>query len=188
LVDQYLGEIKLAGYNFAPIQWATCSGQILSIQQNAALFSLLGTTYGGNGTSNFALPNLQSRTICGMGNNNVIGEETGEETVTILISQYPAHVHAFNVYNTFGLAGQPTNAHYLAATRANPPPPPPPPAPPPPPPAAGPSLYGPATAMTPLIPAVLTGYPGGGQPHDNLQPYLGMNYCIALAGVFPSRN
>jgi microcystin-dependent protein len=189
MVNQYLGEIKLAGYNFAPIQWATCSGQILSIQQNTALFSLLGTTYGGNGTSNFALPNLQSRTICGSQPGfNVIGEETGEESVTILITQYPLHTHAFNVNSTFGLAGQPTNAHYLAATRANAPPPPPPPAPPPPPPAAGPNLYGPPSGMTRLIPAVLAGYAGGSQPHDNLQPYLGMNYCIALAGVFPQRS
>jgi microcystin-dependent protein len=188
MVDQYLGEIKLAGYQFAPFGWASCFGQILSIQQNTALFSLLGTYYGGNGTSNFALPNLQSRTICGLGGANVIGEESGEETVTISISQYPAHVHAFNVYNTFGLAGQPTNLHYLAATRANPPPPPPPPAPPPPPPAAGPNLYGPPLTMTSLIPAVLAGYLGGGLPHNNLQPYLGMNYSIALTGIFPSRN
>ena len=190
-MDPYLCEIKLAGYNFAPVGWALCNGQILPISQYTAVFSLLGTTYGGNGTSNFALPNLQSRSICGWdvnGGSNALGEEDGEEQVTILLAEYPLHTHNFNVYNTFGLGGQPSNIHYLGATRANPAPPPPPPAPPPPPPTAGPNLYGAATSMTGLIPAVLAPYNGGALPHENRQPYLGMSYCIALQGVYPPRS
>jgi microcystin-dependent protein len=190
-MDPFLGEIKLTGFNFAPFGWAACQGQILSIQQFTALFSLLGTTYGGNGTSNFGLPNLQSRSICGQDPaNNVIGEMDGTESVTILLTEYPAHTHTVNVFNTFGAAGQPTNVHYLAATKANAPSPPPPP--PPPPPTAGPNLYGGVSGgvsgITPLIPAVLAPYNGGSQPHENRQPYLGMMYSICMQGIFPARN
>lgn len=190
-MDPFVAEIKLAGYNFAPLGWALCQGQILAISSNTALFSLLGTQFGGNGQSNFGLPDLRSRVACGWdlnGGSNSIGEMDGTESVTILINEYPLHTHTFNVYNTFGLAGQPSNIHFAAATRANPPPPPPPPAPPPPPPVAGPNLYGSASGMTPLINNVLPPYNGGSQPHENRQPYLGMNYAIALQGVYPARN
>ena len=183
MVNQYLGEIKLFGRQFRPfavgiLLRADCS----SISQNTALFSLLGTTYGGNGTSNFALPNLQSRTICGLGGANVIGEESGEETVTISISQYPAHVHAFNVSNTFGLAGQPTNLHYLAATRANPPPPPPPPAP-----AAtagGRRPQQPPSTMTSRSP-VHGRLPRRGLAAQQSEPYLGHELQHRPDGRFP---
>ena len=181
MVEPFLGEIKMAGYNFAPAGFALCQGQILAISSNTALFALLGTMYGGNGTSNFALPNLQSRVIVGVDPaTNVQGEEAGSEGHTLLITEYPIHSHAFNAYNTFGQAGQPSTTHFLSATRANAPPPPPPPA-------AGPNLYGSATSLTGLIPAVLTPYIGGNQPHENRQPYLAMNYTIALQGVFPAR-
>ncbi len=181
MVDPYLGEIKLGGWNFAPFGWATCQGQLLPISQNTALFSILGTTYGGNGTSTFQLPDLQGRAICGLDPaNNVMGESDGTETVTILISEYPSHTHTFSVFNGTGTAAKPTNVHYLA--NAGPlqiPSPPPPPAP---------NLYGAASGLTALNPAVLPAYAGGNQPHENRQPYLAMEYVIALQGIFPSRN
>ena len=180
-IDPFLGEIKLVGFNFAPQGWAIAAGQILPISSNTALFSLLGTNYGGNGTSNFGLPNLQSRVIVGYDPaNNSIGEEAGSESVTLLITEYPIHTHSFNAYNTFGQAGQPSATHFLSATRANAPPPPPPPA-------AGPNLYGSATSLTQLNINVLGPYTGGSLPHENRQPLLAMTYCIALAGVFPAR-
>ena len=184
MVEQFLGEIKLVGFNFAPFGWAQASGQILPISSNTALFSLLGVNFGGNGTSNFGLPNLQSRVIVGAGSgpNGTfdIGEQAGSESETLSLGEYPSHTHAFNVYNTFGQAGQPGSTHFLSATRANAPPPPPPPV-------AGPNLYGAATSLTQLNVNVLSLYSGGSLPHENRQAFLAMTYCIALQGVFPAR-
>jgi microcystin-dependent protein len=181
----FVGEIRLFGCNFAPRGYAECAGQLMAISQNTALFSLLGTFYGGNGTSNFALPDLRGRAIQSFGQ-SVLGEQDGVETVTVSLTQYPLHTHAFNVHNGQGAAGKPGATRYMAATQADPPSPPPPP--PPPPLGPGPNLYGAATHLTALIPNVLAAYAGGQQPHENRQPCLAMEYVIALTGIFPARN
>ena len=176
--NPFVAEIKLAGFNFAPSGWATCQGQILPISQYTALFSLIGTYYGGNGTSNFALPNLSSRAALGpdLGGTYSIGEQSGTENVTLTLSEYPAHNHSVGVFSGLGEAGRPTD-HYLASTQA----------------AtgggvAGPNLYGAPVALTALNPSVLPAYVGSSQPHENRQPFLAMEYIIALQGIYPSRN
>lgn len=177
MVDQYVGEIKLVGFNFAPSGWAQCSGQIMSISQNPALFALLGTMYGGNGTSNFGLPDLQGRAAGHVGQNlyTTQGMKLGTETVTIQMTEYPAHSHNFNVSAAAGTAQSPGAANYLASTAAT-------------------SLYVAAqgAALQPLYNAptapVIGFAAGGSQPHENMQPYLAMTYCVALQGVFPPRS
>ena len=177
MVDQYLGEIKLAGYNFAPVGWALCAGQIVSISQYSALFSLLGTMYGGNGTSSFGLPDLQGRAAGHVGPNLYTnqGMKLGTETVTIQPTQYPAHNHSFNVNATAGTAPAPNGTNFLASTAST-------------------NLYVPAqgAALQPLYNGptapVIGVAQGGSQPHENMQPYLTMNYCIALSGVYPARS
>jgi microcystin-dependent protein len=184
VVDQYLGEIKLVGFNFAPIGWAECQGQIVSIQQYSALFALFGTMYGGNGTSNFGFPDLQGRAAGHVGPSlyTVQGMKLGTETVTVQLSQYPSHSHGFNVNTTAGTVSTPSNTTYLAST-AHPSPPPPPP----------PSIYAPAQGA-PLQPMNNTGntpvigvYAGGSQPHENMMPFLTVNYIVSLSGQYPSR-
>jgi microcystin-dependent protein len=178
MVDNFLGEIKLVSWTFAANGWALCQGQLLSIQQNTALFSLLGTQYGGNGTSNYALPDLRGRAVVDVGNTYVIGQATGTETVTLTVNQYPTHSHQLNVAGT-GTAGTP-GGNYLASIDIPTPP-------------GGSQIYTPAAGATlqPLNntntpPAI--GFNGSGQPHQNMQPYLVLNYQIALQGIFPSRN
>ena len=168
----FIGEIRLFPYNFAPRGWAFCNGQILPIAQNTALFSLLGTTYGGNGQTTFALPDLRGRVANGSGQgpglqNYSLGQVAGEESVTLLTTQLPAHTHPFTPpCNTDDpSAGSPKNN--FPATVGNP-------------------IY--ATTTNATMGAGTTGGSGGSQPHDNLQPYLTLNYCIALQGIFPSRN
>lgn len=177
MTQPYIGQIQPYAFNFAPKSWAFCNGQILPIAQNQALFSLLGTTYGGNGVSTFALPNLQSRVPMhmgpGLGGTYVAGETAGEENVTLSYAQMPAHSHLFmgasvdatlNVTADGGLlatstggGGQPEN------------------------------FYASDAAPQPLNPQTV-GSTGGNQPHTNLQPYLAVNWCICLYGIFPSRN
>jgi microcystin-dependent protein len=180
MVDQYLGEIKLMGFNFAPSGWALCQGQILSITQNSALFALLGTMYGGNGQQNFALPDLQGRAAGHVGPSLYAaqGLKTGTESVTVQLPQYPQHSHSFNVNSGAGTTNVPTN-NVLAT----------------------PGLTAPATAniytqaqSAPLqslnttgTPPTLAPYAGGNQPHENMMPFLVMNYSIAMTGIFPSR-
>jgi microcystin-dependent protein len=168
----YLGEIKLTPYNFAPFRWANCSGQILPISQNTALFSLLGTFYGGNGQSNFALPDLRGRPVQGVGT-TVIGETDGTESVTVLSTQYPQHSHQMKVNTAAGGLGVPTN-NYLAQVTPN----------------ANTTgkIYAAPGALQTLNPATLGTYIGGNQPHENRQPHLALNYIIALSGIFPARN
>jgi microcystin-dependent protein len=177
--DPFIGEIRMAGFNFAPRNWALCNGQILAISQNTALFSILGTTYGGNGTQNFALPNLQARAAIGAGNGpgltpQDLGEVNGEATVTLLSNQMPIHGHALSS----GLV-TPNNAAQYVATPSN---------------TAVLGLSGPnqtysdvASPNTTFHPSAISTY-GSGQPHENRQPYLVVNFIICLAGVFPSRN
>ena len=183
MTEPFIGEVKVVGFNFPPRGWATCQGQLLAIAQNTALFSLLGTQYGGNGTTNFALPDLRGRGVVGLGGGNVVGEQSGTENVTLTLSQYPAHTHAFNVNNTFANAARPAASgvgHYLAETAV----------PPSPSTTPGPNLYGPANNLitTGTSPGPVLSVVGSGLPHENRQPFLGSEYIIALQGVFPSRN
>lgn len=176
MTEPFIGMIALFGFNFPPRGWALCNGQLLSISQNTALFSLLGTTYGGDGQTTFALPNLQSRVPLGMGqgpglSNYRIGQTGGSENVTLLSTQMPAHNHALNVSGAPGTTNSPAGNVLATAflpdeTAVN------------------------AYTTTPNNTASpqAIGMAGGNQPHENVQPYLAMNYCIALQGIFPSRN
>lgn len=173
--DPYIGEIQIYGFTFNPRGWAFCNGATQSIAQNSALFSLLGTTYGGDGMTTFGLPNLQGRTPIGISqgpglSNRTLGEMAGTESVTLTATQMPGHTHALQAYlGSQNRSATPTGGVMLsspAATRA----------------------FVPNTAgNTTLHPSALTPV-GGGQPHENRQPYLVLNYCIALEGIFPSTN
>jgi microcystin-dependent protein len=182
VTQPFLGQIQPFGFNFPPRNWAFCNGQLLSISQNTALFSLLGTFYGGNGTSTFALPNLQSRAPMhfgndGLGNIYVIGEEAGVETVTLNSNETPVHTHTFSGTGSAANWKQPTAGTALAVSLH------------PPSTSPGDFYYAPDTnPIQPLNPASVSLYNGGNQPHTNLQPYLAINWCIAMAGIYPSRN
>lgn len=168
--EPYLGQIMMCGFDFPPKGWATCDGQVLSIQQNQALFSLLGVVYGGNGTTTFALPDLRGRAGMHWGDGPGLsprdwGEVGGRESVKLTSAQLPAHTHALaassqpstdrvvqpgkSLASDAGFAGANPNAALAAQTIAS---------------------------------------SGGGQPHENMQPYLVINYCIAIVGIYPSRN
>ncbi len=171
-MDPFLGEIRMFGGNFAPVGWALCEGQLLSISQNAALFSILGTTFGGNGTTNFALPDLRGRVPIDQGAGPglapyTLGQSGGTETVTLLVNQMPAHSHALNAYN--GAGDKSTVAGNLPANGAKP------------------DYYSDQAATTTMNPGTI-GSAGGGAPVSVLQPYLTLNFIIALQGIFPSRS
>ncbi|MGO9559131.1 MAG: phage tail protein [Acidimicrobiales bacterium] len=164
----YLGEIRLFSFSYAPEGWAMCNGQTLAINQNQALFALLGTTYGGNGTTNFNLPNLQGRSPAHTGGSAEyeLGEEVGVESVTLTTSQIPSHSHL--AYASSGAAQTASPGGNLWANNAH-------------------TAFSTAAPDTNFDPsAVATA--GGSQPHENRSPYLVLNYCIALQGIFPSRN
>jgi len=170
-VTPYLGQIMIVPYNFAPTGWLMCDGQILSISQYTALFSLLGTTYGGDGTTTFALPDLRGRVPIGMGqgpglSSYVEGETGGEETVTLTLSQIPAHTHVPQGSTTVPNTGSPAGANW-AMPRV--------------------LLYSSGSPNVAMSSAAL-GSTGGNQPHDNMKPYLVMTYIIATVGVFPPRS
>jgi microcystin-dependent protein len=173
--DPFLGQIQPLGFGFAPRGWLQCNGQTLPISQYAALFSLLGTQYGGNGTSTFQLPNLQSRVPVHqgtfIGNTSVIGEQGGEENVTLLLQNLPSHNHNFVGSAQPAGAQNPAAGSSLATVAAGPPT----------------SYYAPSGAPQPLNPAALAST-GSGQPHANIQPYLAINWCICMSGVFPTRS
>jgi microcystin-dependent protein len=161
----FLGEIRVVSFNFPPKGWALCNGQVLPINQYQALFSLLGTTYGGNGTTTFQLPNYQARMPVHVGNGYVQGQSSGEPTHTLLPTEMPLHTHsAVGVTTNANSASASGNA--WASSGQNP--------------------YA-ATPNTQMSPSVLTNA-GGSQPHDNMPPYLTLNFVIALVGIFPSRN
>ena len=173
MADPFVAEIRIFPFNFPPRGWAWCDGQLLPLSQNTALFSLLGTTYGGNGQSNFALPDLQGRAPMHPGQGpglslHDLGETGGSETVTLLESEIPSHAHPARVSQADALEGAPQNQ--LPAT-------------------------GMGIQMYAALPGTLTSFhpsalapAGGDQPHNNLQPYLTFYFCIALQGVFPPRS
>jgi microcystin-dependent protein len=173
--DQFLGEIRLFPFNFAPLGWAMCNGQLLPISQNTAVFSLLGTQFGGNGTSNFALPNLQGSGALDFGNGaglseREIGETGGSAAVTLLTNEIPAHTHSLKSAATTGNAASPAGNSFGSAPRGKPP-----------------GYAAPGGAVVAMS-ASAVGSAGSGQPHNNMQPYLTLNYCIALQGIFPARS
>lgn len=173
MTEPFVGDIQVFGFNFAPRGWAQCNGALLSISQNTALFALLGTTYGGNGTTTFALPNLMGRAACTQGQgpgltHRRIGETFGEAAVSLTAQQMPSHQHGLTVY------AQNDQTHRTHS------------------PANGSALSNPGAGSTFVNSAPstsfagnLVGQTGGGQPHQNQQPYLGTNICIALQGIFP---
>ena len=169
MAEPFLGEIKLVSFNFPPKGWAFCNGQLLAINQNQALFSILGTTYGGDGRTNFALPNLQGRMPIHVGNGITLGQAGGAQAVTLTTAQLPAHSHVLHA--TSALANSANPAGNLLAAK----------------PRGGRDIYAPPAHTTALNAAAITST-GGGQPHENMQPYLTLNFVIALVGIFPSRN
>jgi microcystin-dependent protein len=171
-MDPFVAEIRIFPFNFAPRGWAFCDGQLLPLSQNTALFSLLGTTYGGNGKSNFALPDLQGRAPMHPGQGpglslHDLGETGGSDTVSLLESEIPSHSHALTTFNDVGVDRIPGPTEALARS-------------------TGGLLYAAPGALVTLSGNALPPA-GGDQPHNNLQPYLTMNFCIALQGVFPPR-
>ncbi|WP_404372317.1 phage tail protein [Sphingomonas sp. MMS24-J45] len=174
----FIGEIRAFGFSFAPRGWALCNGQLLSIQQNAALFSLLGTTYGGNGQTNFQLPDLRGRAALTFGqgpglSNYVQGQVTGTETVTLLSTQIPQHNHIWSASTSLGNQPGPAAGFLAGGQIPNGTP--------------IPNFAAAGGATVPLATTTLS-TTGTNQGHNNMQPYLVVSYCIALQGIFPSRN
>ena len=167
MAEPFLSEIRIMSFNFAPKGWATCDGQLLPINQNQALFSLLGTTYGGNGQTNFALPNLRGRASLHTGNGHTLGESAGSSSVTLTQQQMPQHIHMLAVSNTATGGTIVATGNVLGN--------------------AGSQVYGAAQALQAMNPGCV-GSVGGSQPHNNMMPFLVLNFCIALQGIFPSRN
>lgn len=171
--EPFIGEIRVFGFNFAPRNWAFCDGALLPLAQNTALFSLLGTTYGGNGVSNFALPDLRGRMGMGFGHgpgltDRQLGERLGESFHTLTTAEVPSHGHTLNAVAS-ATSGTPGPTVTLATTANNAP------------------AYRMPGATVALSSASLNTV-GGAQPHENRQPFLGLNFCIALQGIFPPRS
>jgi len=169
MAEPFLAEIRIVSFNYPPKGWAFCNGQLLPINQNQALFSLLGTTYGGDGRVTFGLPNLQGRVPIHVGPADALGELGGAETVTLAASELPAHAHV--ALADAGVAISASPAGNLLAKK----------------PRFGADVYTGPSDLTPLS-AASVGPAGGGQPHWNMQPYLALNFVIALQGIYPSRN
>ncbi|WP_416057357.1 phage tail protein [Stenotrophomonas maltophilia] len=174
MTEVFIGQIMLTAFPFAPKGFALCNGQLLAIAQNQALFSLLGTQYGGNGTTNFALPDLRSRTPVGAGPSAdgswnpspyTVGQAAGVENVTLLSTEVPSHSAVVNGTTTTGAVRNPTGGLYGTS---------------------GSAIFG--AASGPLVPLGGVGPGGGGQAHPNVQPYTTINFVIALVGIYPSRN
>lgn len=175
MADPFVAEIRIFPFNFAPKGWAFCNGQLLPLSQNTALFSLLGTTYGGNGKNNFALPNLQGALAMHPGQGpglslHDLGETSGTETVSLLNSEIPIHTHSLMASNEIGEDRKPAGEAFARST--------------------GGPLYGPVPT-TPAAPVAMAfealAITGSSQPHNNMMPYIVLNFCIALQGVFPPR-
>lgn len=165
--EAFIGEIRLMSFNFAPQGWALCNGQLLPLAQNQALFSLLGTVYGGDGRVNFGLPNLQGRVPIHVGGGHTLGERGGEQAHTLSISELPTHPHTLNGTSSHGTQPVPAGNLLARTAPANP--------------YEAPNQLDAMNAAS--IPSV-----GGSQAHTNMQPFLAVNFCIALVGSFPSPN
>lgn len=172
--NPFVAEIRIFAGNFAPTGWALCNGQLMPISQNTALFSLLGTTYGGDGKSNFALPNLQGTAPMQQGqgpglSQRVLGETGGEQRVTLLQTEMPAHTHSVQCVSAGGGTNSPQNAIWAGGGRGAPP------------------MYTPAGNSASMSPFAVS-QAGGNLPHNNMPPFLGLTFIIALQGVFPARS
>jgi microcystin-dependent protein len=165
MATPYLSEIRIFSFGFAPKGWALCNGQLLPINQNQAIFSLLGTTYGGDGRVNFGLPNLQTRVPLHMGNGFVLGQLGGEQNHTLSMAEMPTHNHTWSATNSAANAPGPASNLLGAAQEYN----------------------NSGSNLVAMYPGVLSTV-GGSQPHLNMQPFLTLNFCIALQGIFPSQN
>jgi microcystin-dependent protein len=175
VADPFIAEIRIFGFNFAPRSWAFCNGQLLPISQNTALFSLLGTSYGGDGKSTFALPNLQDGGAMATGQGpglteRFLGESGGSEFLTLLESEIPVHDHGLQASPDPADLGSPSPTRSLARSQPN--------------------VYKQTAGAAPPQPLAFqaAGVAGGSQPHNNMQPYLTLNFCIALQGIFPPRS
>jgi microcystin-dependent protein len=164
MADPFLSEIRIMSFSFAPRGWAFCNGQLLPINQNQALFSLLGTTFGGDGRVNFALPDLRGRVPLHVGSGHTLGERGGEQAHTLSIAELPEHSHVLRASATPGNTAVST-ANVLSSAQGQ--------------------LYGAAANLTALLPGTITNV-GGSQAHLNMQPFLALTFCIALQGIFPS--
>lgn len=166
MAEPFLSEIRLMSFVFAPQGWALCNGQLLPINQNQALFSLLGTTFGGDGRVNFALPDLRGRVPIHTGSGHTLGERGGEQAHTLSVAEIPTHVHVASATSAVATTNLPAPTLLLAqSTAAN--------------------LYGPASNLVAMAPAAIANV-GGSQAHLNMQPFLTLSFCIALQGIFPS--
>ena len=165
MAEPFLSEVRIMSFVFAPKGWALCNGQLLPINQNQGLFSLLGTTFGGDGRVNFALPDLRGRTPIHVGGSHTLGERGGEQAHTLSIAELPTHTHVFNASQ--GNANVPTPGNNMFGTSNN--------------------MYSAATNLTSINAGTITNT-GGSQAHLNLQPFLTLSFCIALQGIFPSPN
>jgi len=167
MASPYMSQIIMFGGNFAPKNYALCNGTLMPINQYQAIFSLLGTTFGGDGIRTFQLPNLQGRTAVGVGNGTGWGEVSGTESVTLLPLNVPPHVHSLNASGAAAGSDKPTGGALLAGQGAN--------------------DFTAAANLAPMKAGTVSSV-GGSQPHENRQPYLVMTWCISMAGIFPSRN
>ena len=168
MAEPFLSEIRIMSFEFAPKGWALCNGQLLPINQNQGLFSLLGTTFGGDGRVNFALPDLRGRTPIHVGSGHTLGERGGEQAHTLSIAELPTHTHVFNASTNSATTGTGPGGNFLGQS-------------------SGVFLYGAASNLTAMAPASIANV-GGSQAHLNMQPFLVLNFCIALQGIFPSPN
>lgn len=168
MAEPFLGEIRLMSFVFPPQGWALCNGQTLPINQNQALFSLLGTYYGGNGQTTFQLPDLQGRVPIHMGSGHNLGERGGEQAHTLSIAEIPEHTHVLNASGVNATATVPTSSHHIAT-------------------APGFEAFRPATSLVAMGAGTVSNI-GGSQAHLNMQPFLTVSFCIALQGIFPSQN
>lgn len=168
MAEPFLAETRIMSFNFAPKGWAMCNGQFLPINQNQALFSLLGTTFGGNGQTTFALPNLRGRTPIHFNNSHTLGEKAGEEAHTLTISELPAHKHSLNNTNQAVSTNIPAADGILGNTAPN-------------------QIYNASGQNLVAMSSAAISNIGGNQAHLNMQPFLALNFCIALQGIFPSQ-
>jgi microcystin-dependent protein len=166
MAEPFLSEIRLMSFVFAPKGWALCNGQLLPINQNQALFSLLGTTFGGDGRVNFALPDLRGRTPIHVGSGHTLGERGGEQAHTLSIAEMPTHFHGLNASTTDSGGSDDPTGRFLGSAS---------------------NLYHTPASLTPMNPGTITNT-GGSQAHQNMQPFLTLSFCIALQGIFPSPN